>query len=520
MEPATAVLLVHGIGSQRAGETAAKLTDGLQRAYPGATADLHDGCGTIAIGARTLRVYEVWWADLLDGDDVRGSFSVWSLHVLAWLPWLNWRAGSIPRRRVTALLWTAVLAPLVLLVQLAYLVSAVFDPVRRMLDERVADVLNYVDSADRELSDDSPLADVAERMEATVAARLGEAIDDGADDVVVVAHSLGSVIAYRSLMRGLADGRDERWRRISTFMTIGSPLRTFSLVWPRLVTPVQDAPVPAVRWHNFHDLFDPVAGGTRHVRPFAEPACDHIVFGRAGFALAHTSYEKHPTFLAVLGQTLLGAPPEIRVSASERVRLLVQSVLECLAVVAGSALILAIGTVVAVFIGAVLAVVFAMLTVLGTIIENYAAWEQSGFTFWGSVRTVFAVLMVVAFLIGPLVVGRTIARRRHYVHIHNKAPVEVSRVGEDVPEPPGWVAVVGAVLGAALAVAWVVALWGAEGMPAAWDEGVSVIGRAALVLAYAFFGAFGALFGTWILFGLHWCVQTWHQWRTATHTRG
>jgi hypothetical protein len=403
----------------------------------------------------------------------------------------------------------------VFLVQLTYVVSVVSRRARRMLDERVADVLNYVDSADRDLPATSALADVAERVEARVAERLREAVAGGAEDVVVVAHSLGSVIAYRTLMRGLADARDEPWGRVSALITIGSPLNTFSLVWPRLVAPVGDAPMPAVAWDNVHDRLDPIAAKIKHVRPFAVPVHEHLVFGRAGFALAHTRYEQQPVFLKVLGERLDAPPANVTVTPFERVGLLARSVLECIGVIVGALVALVVGAAVALAAGALAALVLAAVIVAGTMLKNYSAWLDSGFTFEGAVRGTFAVLMVLAFLVVPLIAGRIRARKRQYAHVHNTRP-DLAGVGEDIPDPPAWMMAIAAVAGAVLGVGFTLALWSGSSIPNAWDAGVGPIARALLVLAYAFAGGIGAVGGLWVVGGMTRSWHTWRQWRTAT----
>jgi len=173
------------------------------------------------------------------------------------------------------------------------------------------------------------------------------------------------------------------------------------------------------------------------------------------------------------------------------------------------------GAAIALVIGAIVAAVFAVIGVAGTMIENITLWKDSGLTFAGAVRGVFAVLMVLAFVVVPLVLGRVTARERHYVHVHN-VRADVTGVGKDVPEPPGWLAGIGALAGAAVGVTFIVTMWADGGMPNAWDPGVAVIARTFLGFAYAVAGLFGACMGLAVLLGLHWCWQAWRQWRAAT----
>lgn len=70
--------------------------------------------------------------------------------------------------------------------------------------------------------------------------------------------------------------------------------------------------------------------------------------------------------------------------------------------------------------------------------------------------------------------------------------------------------------GFAATVVLVAAFWHEEGLPYPWEEGVSIVGCAFLVLGYALFGGFGAIFGMVALMAVHWGWQTWRQWRAAT----
>jgi len=90
----TALLVVHGIGAQERGETLAKLTSGLRRVDRDSVSnDIHDGV-VATIGGQSVRLYEVYWADLLKGDLARGGFQIKELQSLSWFPWFNIRRGN------------------------------------------------------------------------------------------------------------------------------------------------------------------------------------------------------------------------------------------------------------------------------------------------------------------------------------------------------------------------------------------------------------------------------------------
>ena len=85
------VLVVHGVGRQVRGETLAKLLNGLRRVFPEIVpANLAEG-EPITLSGRTVKFYEVYWADLLKGKRVRGSFEINDVLSLAWFPYFNQR---------------------------------------------------------------------------------------------------------------------------------------------------------------------------------------------------------------------------------------------------------------------------------------------------------------------------------------------------------------------------------------------------------------------------------------------
>ncbi len=47
-------------------------------------------------GNFALRLYEVYWADLLPDEPVHESFDKFDLEEITWIGWLNWRAELLP----------------------------------------------------------------------------------------------------------------------------------------------------------------------------------------------------------------------------------------------------------------------------------------------------------------------------------------------------------------------------------------------------------------------------------------
>ncbi|MFD0634863.1 alpha/beta fold hydrolase [Catenulispora yoronensis] len=87
-------------------------------------------------------------------------------------------------------------------------------------------------------------------LDARIRARVTEALGDG--PAIVVAHSLGSVVAFETLAEyaGLVD----------LFVTIGSPLAMRTVVLPRLRPRPPRTPATVRRWLNFWDRDDIFTG--------------------------------------------------------------------------------------------------------------------------------------------------------------------------------------------------------------------------------------------------------------------
>ena len=91
-----ALLIVHGIGEQRRGETTEKLIVGLKAAYGGAVKVEHDPDGypaTVTANGHIVRLYEVHWADVLSGSEVTRVRS----HGASPTRWYGTRCGAIGR---------------------------------------------------------------------------------------------------------------------------------------------------------------------------------------------------------------------------------------------------------------------------------------------------------------------------------------------------------------------------------------------------------------------------------------
>ena len=115
------LLLVHGIGTQRRGDTLDGFLGGMRLAY-GERLVVERGNAAQAILSglgRNVHVFEVYWADLLHGEDVKGTFDANRIHETVWFPLLNHTNGRLPPRaypRIKVLAYTWSLAVLGVLV--------------------------------------------------------------------------------------------------------------------------------------------------------------------------------------------------------------------------------------------------------------------------------------------------------------------------------------------------------------------------------------------------------------------
>ena len=109
---------------------------------------------------------------------------------------------------------------------------------RRFLEALVGDAAAYFFNAD---------------ARKRIQQRLDHALQAAAPQVTIVAHSLGSVVAYEVLAALRASGAHS-----VQLITLGSPLGVQE-VQDFLVPPNQPVPVVVKQWHNFADPLDPVA---------------------------------------------------------------------------------------------------------------------------------------------------------------------------------------------------------------------------------------------------------------------
>lgn len=366
----TGLLIVHGIGEQSPGDTAAKFIRGFCAASPDAVVEREGDRPTLTVGDTTIRLYEVHWADVL-ADVYERAFDFDTFSSWCWFPALNRRAdlyGSPSYSRLHVLARTLLLVPLVSLGFFAFQGAQVFlrpaqgaiDRDRRaaggqveaeargdqprsslddLLDRTAGDVVTYVNSSGPAVPEDSLILDCAER----ILARFHEAMHAACkecDEVQVLSHSLGTVVAYHGLTgygiseKPIEGEAQEPLRKLTRVYTIGSPLEKFRFLWPKLV-PTQlatrvgrsgdgwsaerdhGAGDVAFRWDNFYSRVDAVSGKLRRF--------DHWVPVRnrpsrlGGLLRSHVMYERSPRFLEVVTEGLTGTPSRPKHSIFHRV---------------------------------------------------------------------------------------------------------------------------------------------------------------------------------------------------------
>ena len=164
---------------------------------------------------------------------------------------------------------------------------------RRILVQYVGDVVAYVQSHTVDRFDDLR-SKIREKVYASVRAVYNRR-DAGGDleysDVVVVGHSLGSVIAYDTLNRlvnedAFGEARDPRLTlrvrdRTCLFLTVGSPLDKTAYLFGAQRTPtpgvlalaatvqplIQSSRYRPARWVNVHSPWDPISGPLDYYDP-------------------------------------------------------------------------------------------------------------------------------------------------------------------------------------------------------------------------------------------------------------
>ena len=258
-EGSVGLLVVHGVGRQKEGESSAKLIEGLSRMDGVEIGTSED---VLRIDGTDVRVFEVYWADLLTGAEIERTFDSRDLQTVAWFPWFN-RVRGIYKdgdyRWGTTLLWTFFLPIASFLswlglqgagllvklgeafVRVAREIGAVFDrgrgqsseperikdtkretkalswkgalqtaqeakdeytTVDSLMDDYAGDVFTYVDSAGEAFKKDKPIPGNLRLVFGKIVGRFNKqllAAHKKCGRIQILAHSLGTVVSYHGL---------------------------------------------------------------------------------------------------------------------------------------------------------------------------------------------------------------------------------------------------------------------------------------------------------------------------------
>jgi hypothetical protein len=349
------LLIVHGIGEQRRGETTAKLITGLKAAYGDAVDVGLDGDGypnAVTANGQTVRLYEVHWADVLSSTANKGTFSWDTINTLVWHPLWCRRLGLLaPTEYSAALVWwrVATLVPLAPVTYLVYVGARFFVQIldrprleafeARMrtqhlptlerarayasftadtptlvdetLDAVVADVPNYMGSI---VEGNGCAFQILQRFHTQLAC----ARNDGCDTIHVLAHSLGTVIAFHALS-GVGQPAHAPAPAPLRLFTIGSPLEKIRFFWPWTLRAAQPSAHPDFEWVNFHNRADRVSGSLKRFAAFCRLRNVRLK-GGGGLLRSHVVYERSPEFLSALTEALFGAPAAPRLGWAVRLK--------------------------------------------------------------------------------------------------------------------------------------------------------------------------------------------------------
>jgi hypothetical protein len=459
MPPPVGLLLVHGIGMQEPGDTLEGFLGGMRIAYGERlrVTRREQGYAVLEGVGRTVHVIEVYWADLLQGAPVKGTFDHRRLREWAWFPLLYAQADSTRTRRadrlraaadsfglaiVAAAFSAGLFGARILASAVQGGVEAVRESARgrprptvrertaldRVLDEIVGDVFNYVHGVTGAFpTDDDKDADEQATVNAGIVSRVaaiqprfttavGRVRDAGCSELQVLAHSLGTVVAFRGLClreRAPMPGAGHVLR-LTRFHTFGSPIEKFRRFWWRVVDGSALGPGIAegstmlaeassgMRWDNFYSPLDLVSGALSPCSGWPEPH-NHRAPGLGGLVSAHVAYHGNPRFVAFIGEALTGEHPRIEVPLAARAWGHARALAETLvapAVLVGVSLL-----------GFVVMVGFAWL--VGLAISRPLSWMGLS-----TLATILHLYMPASILfvmtIGDMIIGRADARALHH----------------------------------------------------------------------------------------------------------
>jgi hypothetical protein len=322
------LVAVHGVGEQRRRQIADDLARGLlkrgsSRIREANSPEEGDPNADRSLvletpgGALWLRIYEAYWGGLATDYTRRDAllFYAWLLWTLAY-PFANLVGGRYRHRRLSLPVFALSFAALLFTGSLAHLLNAALwillalpglgrrrTALRRQILEYGGDVYLYVRRPEASghfdrlmVSEDRRRIDQAAfrgPFELALALAAG-----GNDQVQIVGHSLGSVIAYDALTGGTLP--EPQLAKITAMHTWGSPLDKFYFVWPdRRRFRIEPPPRTPLRWINWSHGLDPIGSALDSYNGVAglERPDNRRFWGLETPASAHSSYWGRPETL-------------------------------------------------------------------------------------------------------------------------------------------------------------------------------------------------------------------------------
>lgn len=361
-EKPVGLLVVHGIGAQKRGATLSHVVEGLRIAYPDARIEQDGDFATMTVRRRQIRLYEVFWADVLSGEAIAGSFSLNQLHRLVWFPCLNrWHIDdhktNYPWWRVYG--WTLILLPVSMMVTAVYwsvvtvcvlfgfagrvrsralavfgeqrssssgvgpaptLIKASRAKVDDWLADRIGDLFNYLDAF---VGAQAHVPGAHEEIYRIFRKTLKRASAE-CSELQILAHSMGTLVTHHALsnfreqteefLAAKAEGDVTQRPPLTKLYTIGNPLGKILFFWPKAIN--CSSGWKDIKWHNFRNPEDLISGYSGY-RTLGDPK-NWTVKGAGGLLRAHRGYRTHPTFLNTFGPGLTKLPTALRRGVASR----------------------------------------------------------------------------------------------------------------------------------------------------------------------------------------------------------
>src|SRR6185503_1489243 len=113
-------------------------------------------------------------------------------------------------------------------------------------------------------------------------------VSNDCDEIHIVAHSEGTVVAFLGLLTAMCKYHDARaewsWiEKVRGLLTIGSPIDKHVILWPELWKQFEREtcskpflPNPPIEWRNFYDFGDPIGFEVESGREWMETKTSHL----------------------------------------------------------------------------------------------------------------------------------------------------------------------------------------------------------------------------------------------------